>query len=240
MNTRSRAARRVVRCGLWSVVWLLLAPVSYGLWVWFVAVGHSRASAPLLLQRLPPGALLLAPYALPLVCVAVSAGFGWKALVLLGSAQVGRNGDEDEWVRRLGWLQFEQLVESHFAHRGMSTVLLRGQPGLPPRLSAVSAGGAITLIHYTEWKTVDVGYAVVQSLVNEIAARSAQSGHLLTFGRLTRGAASLASAHNIEVIWGEKLIRMLRASGWDSSRFRESGASTGFGNSRSPDSGGHR
>jgi Restriction endonuclease len=240
MNLRSSAARRLVRCGGWSLAWLLFAPLSYLLWAWFVASERSHVSGPLLLNSLPPGARALAPYALPLACVSISAGFAWKALKLLGSAPAGRNDDEDEWIRRLGWLQFEQPVESHFTHRGLRTVLLRGEPGYLPRLSTVDASGAMALIHYTPWKTVDVGYAVVQSLVDEIDARSAQSGQLLTFGRLTCGSASLASAHHIEVICGERLIRVLRASGWDASRFRESGTNTGFCNSRSPDSGGHR
>jgi hypothetical protein len=240
MNFRSGAARQVVRCGGWSLIWLLFAPLSYGLWAWFVSDERSRNAAPLLLKSLPPSTLLIAAYALPFACLAISAGFAWKALKVLGSAPSGQIADEGEWIRRLGWLQFEQLVESHFTHRGLRTVLLRGEPGFPARLSAVDAAGGATLIHYTEWKTVDVGYAVVQGLVDEIAARSAQSAQLLTFGRLTRGATSLASTHHIEVICGERLIRMLRASGWDSSRFRESGSSTGFGNSRSADSGSHR
>jgi Restriction endonuclease len=240
MNVRSGAAQRMVRCGVWSLAWLLCAPLSYGLWVWFVGAEQSRVGGPLLLQSLPAGALSAVPMALPMASVAISAGFAWRALKLLGLAQVGRHAGDDEWIRRLGWLQFEQLVESHFTHRGLRMVLLRGEPGFPPRLAAVDAGGASTLIHYTEWKTVEVGYTVVQSLIDEIAARSAQSGQLLTFGRLTRGAAALACTHHIEVICGERLIRVLRASGWDASRFRESGTSTGFGNSHSPDSGGKR
>ena len=237
MNFRTGAARLVVRWGRWSLVWLLLAPLSWALWVWFVGDGRSPAGGVLLAIGLPPLALSIAPYGLAATCAAISAWFAIKALALLATSDTTRNGDTEQWIRRLGWLQFEQLVDAHYTHRGLRTVLLQGLSRLPPRLSVIDGSGGTILIHYDEWKTVEVGYEIVQAFVDEIATRSAQSGQLLTFGRLTRGAASLASTHHIEVVCGERLIQMLRASGWDSSRFRESGASTGFGNSRSADSG---
>lgn len=237
MNFRSGAAPRVLRWGSWSLVWLLLAPLGWGLWVWLVGDGGSFASGVLLAIGLPPLALSIAPYGLAATCAAISTWFALKALSLLGAGATDRNGETAQWIRRLGWLQFEQLVDAHFTHHGLRTVLLRGSAQLPPRLSVIDASGATLLIHYAEWKTVEIGYEIVQAFVDEIAARSAQGGQLLTFGRLTRGAASLASTHHIEVVCGERLIQRLRASGWDASRFRESGASTGFGNSRSSDSG---
>ncbi len=123
----------------------------------------------------------------------------------------------------------------HFTHRGLRTVLLRGLPGRPPRLAVVDGGGAVQVIHCTEWKSEEIGYEIVNSFAEEISARSAQGGVLLTFGRITRGASTLAADRNIEVVSGIKLTRMLRASGWESSRL-ESGPSTGFGNTRTPDS----
>lgn len=227
----------MIRSGWWSLILLVLALPSYWGGVWLVVEWRLHVFA----QQTPPAlaqALLpIVPCALPIICAAASVWFAIRALTVLGAGVTDQNGDEDQWIRRLGWLQFEQLVESHFAHRGVRTVLLQGLPQFPPRLSVIDASGATTLVHYAEWKTVDVGYEIVQAFVDEIAARSAQSGQLLTFGRLTRGAASLAATHKLEIVSGDKLIRMLRASGWDSSRFRESGTSTGFGNSGSADSG---
>ena len=227
----------MIRSGWCSLIWIVLALPSYWVGVWLVAEWRLHAFALQTPAALPQALLAIMPFALPVVCAAASVWFAIRALAVLAAGVNDRNGDEDQWIRRLGWLQFEQLVESHFAHRGVRTVLLRGLPAFPPRLSVIDASGATTLVHYAEWKTVDVGYEIVQAFVDEIAARSAQSGQLLTFGRLTRGAAALAATHKLEVVSGDKLIRMLRASGWDSSRFRESGTSTGFGNSRSADSG---
>ena len=227
----------MIRSGWCSLIWLVLALPSYWVGVWLVAEWRLHAFALQTPAALPQALLAIMPFALPVVCAAASVWFAIRALAVLAAGVNDRNGDEDQWIRRLGWLQFEQLVESHFAHRGVRTVLLRGLPAFPPRLSVIDASGATTLVHYAEWKTVDVGYEIVQAFVDEIAARSAQSGQVLTFGRLTRGATSLAATHKLEVVSGDKLIRMLRASGWDSSRFRESGTSTGFGNSRSADSG---
>ena len=227
----------MIRSGWCSLIWLVLALPSYWVGVWLVAEWRLHAFALQTPAALPQALLAIMPFALPVVCAAASVWFAIRALAVLAAGVNDRNADEDQWIRRLGWLQFEQLVESHFAHRGVRTVLLRGLPAFPPRLSVIDASGATTLVHYAEWKTVDVGYEIVQAFVDEIAARSAQSGQLLTFGRLTRGAAALAATHKLEVVSGDKLIRMLRASGWDSSRFRESGTSTGFGNSGSADPG---
>ena len=227
----------MIRSGWCSLIWIVLALPSYWVGVWLVAEWRLHAFALQTPAALPQALLAIMPFALPVVCAAASVWFAIRALAVLAAGVNDRNGDEDQWIRRLGWLQFEQLVESHFAHRGVRTVLLRGLPAFPPRLSVIDASGATTLVHYAEWKTVDVGYEIVQAFVDEIAARSAQSGQLLTFGRLTRGAAALAATHKLEVVSGDKLIRMLRASGWDSSRFRESGTSTSFGNSRSADPG---
>lgn len=225
----------MIRSGGWSLFWLVLALPGYWVGAWLVAEGLSLTFSPRTVGALPPALLAFVPFVFLLACVAASVWFAIRALAVLAAGAADRNGDEDEWIRSLGWLQFEQLVEGHFTHRGLRTVLLRGLPGFPPRLSVIAPNGGTTLVHYGEWKTVEVGYEIVQAFVDEIAARSAQSGQLLTFGRLTRGATSLAVTHGLDVVCGDKLIRMLRASGWDSSRFRESGVSTGFGNSRSSD-----
>ena len=227
----------MVRSVWWSLLWLVLALPSYWFGGWFVDEWRMHALAQQPRAALQQTLLAIAPFVLPAVCALASVWFAIRALAVLATGVNDRNDDEDQWVRGLGWLQFEQLVEGHFTRRGLRTVLLRGGPGFPPRLSVVDGSGATTLVHYAEWKTVDLGYEIVQAFADEVAERSAHSGQLLTFGRLTRGAASLAATHKIEVVSGDKLIRMLRVSGWDSSRFRESGTSTGFGNSRSADSG---
>jgi Restriction endonuclease len=239
MSPQSGPIRRMFRYASWSLVWLFLAALAYWERAALVGVLRSRLdwlSKPMELQQ---QVLAIAPFALPVVCGAASLWYAVKGMGATGSIAAVRGAEDADWVRRLGWLQFEQLVESHFAHRGMHVALLRGSSKFPARLSLVDSTGAIALIHYSEWKSVEIGYDVVNGFCGEIVARSAQSGVLLTFGRLTRGALSLASAQNIEVVSGAKLTRMLRSSGWDASRFRESasaGASTGFDNSRSSDS----
>ena len=175
-----------------------------------------------------------AAHLLTIACTTMAAWQVAKVRAASGAPAAARGAEEADWIRRLGWLQFEQLVESHFTHRGLRTVLLRGLPGCPPRLAMIDGGGAIQVIHCTEWKSQEIGSEIVNAFAGEIAAHSAQGGVLLTFGRLTRGASTLAADKNIEVVSGIKLTRMLRASGWESSRL-ESGPSTGFGNTRTSD-----
>lgn len=235
MSLPSGPIWRQLRHAALALLWLVLAALACWL--------HAELSEALRVQadglRLPAEwrrpLFAGAPYGLALVCVSMAVWHVAKVRAASGAPAAARGAEEADWIRRLGWLQFEQLVESHFTHRGLRTVLLRGLPGHPRRQGVVDGQGAIQVIHCTEWKAEEIGYEIINAFVNEIAAHSAQGGVLLSFGRLTRGASTLAADKNIEVVSGIKLTRMLRASGWESSRL-ESGASTGFGNTRTPDS----
>jgi len=235
MSLPSGPIWRQLRHSAFALVWLVLAVLACWLQAELGAAMLSHADGLSMPAELRRRLFAAAPYALALVCGAMAAWHVARVRSAAGAPLAARGAEEADWIRRLGWLQFEQLVESHFTHRGVRTVLLRGLPGCPPRLAMIDGGGAIQVIHCTEWKSEEIGYVIVNAFVNEIAARSAQGGVLLTFGRLTRGASTLAADKNIEVVSGIKLTRMLRASGWESSRL-ESGASTGFGNTRTPDS----
>ena len=238
MHSPSGKGRRAIREASWALLWLLAAPLVF--WAGSSARGALQAFTNLSPNQAEwlPRLLTVLAYGLPMACVGMSARFALKTLGAAGSGTTARAKDEADWIDRLSWLQFEQLVESHFANRGLRIALLRGVSGLQGRLAAIDGAGVVVLIHFSEWKVTELEYEVVKRLVDDMAARSAGAGVLLTFGHLTRAASALASKNNIEVVNGEKLTRMLRSSGWDSSRFRESGSGTssGFGNSRTSDS----
>lgn len=225
---------RQLRHAAFALAWLVLAVLAYVARAELVDVLRSHAEGLAISAEPRRWALAAAPYVLPFACGLMAAWQLAKVRAATGVPAAARGAKEADWIRRLGWLQFEQLVESHFTHRGLRTVLLRGLPDSPPRLAMIDGAGTIQVIHCTEWKSEEIGYEIVNAFVNEISAHSAQGGVLLTFGHLTRGASTLAADKNIEVVSGIKLTRMLRASGWESSRL-ESGASTGFGNSRTSD-----
>lgn len=229
--------RRAFRRAVWAMIWLMAAPLVYGAGAFALGAAQGRGvrwPIPIPIQG-AASTLAMAPVALAALCGGVSLWCALSAWGALGSGATTRMDDEADWVRRLGWLQFEQLVEHHFIQRGMRVALLRDMPAFRARLSVIDANGAALLIHYADWKANEIGSDVVQGFANEIVTRSADSGVLLSFGRVTRAATALARENNIEVVSGRQLIRILRSSGWDSSRFRESGASTGFGVTRSPE-----
>ena len=235
MSLPSGPIWRQLRHAAFALAWLVLAVFAFVARAELFDVLRAYAEGLAMPAEPQRWAFAVAPYVLPLACGLMAAWQLAKVRAATGAPAAARGAEEADWIRRLGWLQFEQLVESHFTHRGLRTVLLRGLPGSPPRLAMVDGGGAIQVIHCTEWKSEEIGYEIVNAFASEIAAHAAQGGVLLTFGRLTRGASTLAADKNIEVVSGIKLTRMLRASGWESSRL-ESGASTGFGNSRTSDS----
>ncbi|MEO8057297.1 MAG: restriction endonuclease [Burkholderiales bacterium] len=235
MSLPSGPLWRQLRHAAFALVWIGLAVFVYLARAELVDVLRPHAAALALPAEWLRWALAAGPHVLALGCGLLAAWQVAKVRAASGAPAAARGAEEADWIRRLGWMQFEQLVESHFTHRGLRTVLLRGEPGCPPRTGTIDGGGVVQVLHCTEWKSEEIGYEIVNAFASEIAARSAQGGVLLTFGRLTRGASTLAADKNIEVVSGIKLTRMLRASGWESSRL-ESGGSTGFGNSRSPDS----
>jgi hypothetical protein len=219
---------------LWAVGCLLCAPLSFlALRSWRAAAEGPAALAAgsaLWIKLL----LTAAGFAIPALCLLLMLRFAAKAIRALvppGRRQVADHGD---WLRHLTWLQFEQLIESHFIHRGYHVALLQKMPAWPARLSVVDVTGATFLVNYTDWKTSEIEPEVVARFAAEIAARSAAGGFLLTFGRLTPTAQHLADKARIEVTSGDALRRALRSTEWETSRFRESrsGATTGFGNSR--------
>jgi hypothetical protein len=235
MSLPSGPIWRQLRHAAFALVWLVLAVLACWLQAELVEAMRAHVGALSMPAELQRRLIAAAPYVLALFCGAMAAWHVARVRSAAGAPLAARGAEEADWIRRLGWLQFEQLVESHFSHRGLRTVLLRGLPDSPPRLAMIDGGGTIQVIHCTEWKSEEIGYEIVNAFAREIAAHSAQGGVLLTFGRITRGASTLAADKNIEVVSGIKLTRMLRASGWESSRL-ESGASTGFGNSRTSDS----
>lgn len=235
MRNRFGPRRRAFRRALWAMIWMMAAPLVYWAGVMALGAAQGRGVRWFGAFREVSSTLAMMPIALAVLCGVVSLWCAFSAWGALGSGATTQADDEADWVRRLGWLQFEQLVEHHFIQRGMRVALLRDMPAFRARLSVVDAHGATLLIHYADWKSNELGSDVVQGLANEIVTRSADSGVLLTFGRVTRAAASLAAESNIEIVSGKQLVRILRSSGWDSSRFKESGGSTGFGVSRSPE-----
>jgi len=235
MSLPSGPIWRQLRHAAFALMWLVLGVFAFGARAQLGGVLGSYAEGLAMPAELQRWSLAVAPHALTIVCGLMAVWQLAKVRAAAGAPAAARGAEDADWIRRLSWMQFEQLVESHFTHRGLRTVLLRGLPGRQPRLATVDGGGAIQVIHCTEWKSEEIGYEIVNAFADEISAHSAQGGVLLTFGRLTRGASTLAADKNIEVVSGIKLTRMLRASGWESSRL-ESGASLGFGDSRTSDS----
>lgn len=228
--------RRVFGNALRALFWLLCVPLTHFAFGSVRVMSWAHAALPSMPSERLQWLLQIASYAVPLACFLVSMRRAWKAVVATGIGDPTQPDRRADWLHSLGWLQFEQLVESHFANQGYRIALLHSLPSVPARVSAVDANGAILLIHYTEWKTNELGFEIVRAFADEIAARSLQGGVLLTFGKLTRAAATFASSHKIEVISGDRLKEVLRSSEWDTSRFKESrfGTSNGFGNSHLP------
>ncbi len=234
MSLPSGPIWRQLRHAAFALVWLVLAVMVYQARAELVDVLRPHARFVTVRVQLQRWLLAAVPLVLAGVCALMAARQVAKVRAASGAPAAARSAEEANWIRRLGWLQFEQLVENHFTHRGSRTALLSKLPGCPIRLAMIDSGGETLVIHCTQWKSEEVGYEIVNAFVNEISARSAQGGVLLTFGRLTRGALTLAAEKNIEVVSGIKLTRMLRDSGWEASRL-ESSAYTGFASSRRAD-----
>lgn len=112
-------------------------------------------------------------------------------------------------LNRLTWQQFELLVSQAFRHRGY----LVGSEG---KRAADGAGnlvlrksGEYFLVHCLEWRSPSVEVATARELHNQIRARHAAGGFIVTTGQFTRETLAFASGRNLQLIDGATLREML-------------------------------
>ena len=113
------------------------------------------------------------------------------------SGEIARRGrfDTGKWtlelLKQLEWRRFEELCTAYFEALG-------------------TASGSLVL-HCKAWSAYPIGIKSVRELRGEMAAAKVGQGVLVTSGRFSREAASLAAKESIELIDGVGFLEKLSA-----------------------------
>ncbi|HOB00918.1 MAG TPA: restriction endonuclease [Casimicrobium huifangae] len=112
-------------------------------------------------------------------------------------------------LNRLTWQQFELLVSQAFRHRGY----LVGSEGkrAPDGASnmVLRKSGEYFLVHCLEWRSPSIEVTTARELHNQVRARHAAGGFIVTTGQFTRETLAFASGRNLQLIDGATLREML-------------------------------
>lgn len=115
-------------------------------------------------------------------------------------------------LESMGWREFEQLVGETFRRRGFRVVARGG---------SVPDGGVDLELHLDgdkyfvqckQWKSRNVGVAVVRELYGVMAAEGAVGGFVVASGDFTDEARRFAEGRAIELVATENLLGMINAA----------------------------
>ncbi|MCC3256065.1 restriction endonuclease [Xanthomonas campestris] len=111
-----------------------------------------------------------------------------------------------------GWRQFEQLVGEAFRRQGYSveeTGLGGADGGIDLMLRK---DGRRTLVQCKQWKRQQVGVSVVRKMFGLLAHHQAHAVKIACIGSYTKDARRFAEGKPIELIGGEQLLAMIKAT----------------------------
>lgn len=115
-----------------------------------------------------------------------------------------------ESIAALGWRHFEQLVGEAFRRQGYA-VEDTGLGGADGGIDLIlHKSGRRVLVQCKQWRQRQVGAKVVREMYGLLAHHRADEVKIACSGTYTRDAAEFAKDKPIELIGGEKLLRIVR------------------------------
>ena len=107
---------------------------------------------------------------------------------------------------KMAWPEFEQALRKGFTREGWQVRAGEGGTDL-----ALERNGSIhSLVSARRWKAARHGEDALQALDKAMRAKDVSHGVYVALGELSPQAVRLAKARQIEVVQGDKLVRLLR------------------------------
>lgn len=126
-------------------------------------------------------------------------------------AQVVSDSSADA-LEKMSWLEFEGLVAETFRQKGYR-VEERGGEGPDGGVDLVAYMGKDKyLVQCKQWKTRQVGVAIVRELYGVMTAARAVGGFLVASGDFTKDAKEFATGRSIELVDSRKLRGMIKGA----------------------------
>lgn len=112
-------------------------------------------------------------------------------------------------LEKISWQEFEALVAETFRRKGYQ-VTQRGGEGPDGGVDIeLRQGKDKYLVQCKQWKTTQVGVAVVRELYGVMAAEGAVGGFVVASGSFTPDAKAFAQGRSIELVDARKLRRLI-------------------------------
>lgn len=154
-------------------------------------------------------AAMIARYLVPFICLLGAGMSAWRRARRRSLVERATKNEAAGAVARMSWREFERLVGESFRLDGFR-VAETGGGGADGGVDLVLCKGSETfLVQCKKWRASKVGVDVVRELYGVMAAKGAAGGFVVTSGRFTSEARSFAEGRNVELVDGERLMRMI-------------------------------
>ena len=116
-------------------------------------------------------------------------------------------------IRNMSWREFETFVGEVFRRQGYS-VEETGGGGADGGIDLiVRAGSEKMLVQCKQWRTYQVGVKIVREMYGLLMAEDADRVFIVSVGSYTKDAADFARGKPIELIDGDKLVKLRNEHG---------------------------
>jgi YVTN family beta-propeller protein len=119
-----------------------------------------------------------------------------------------RDSDGIEWLRRLGWRQFEELIGAAYQRHGYHVIDTgKGADGGVDLI--LVRGGERIFVQCKNWTAWRVGVRQVRELKGVVATEGATGGIVVTSGRFTKEAAVFARQAGVALLDGPQVVQLV-------------------------------
>lgn len=193
--------RSLFEHGISKVPWYLTLLISLGLYIASFFVKDFKAGI------MPVG---------PAFSIALKffAGFFFIIAVLsfiisLFNKSLLKNSKSLEDIKKLSWVDFENLIEAYYRQKGYK-VVHSGANSADGGIDIIaSKDGEKIIIQCKHWKAYKVDVKVVREIYGLMVAEKASKAVVITLGDFTQPAVDFASDKPVELINGEKFVKLI-------------------------------
>jgi restriction system protein len=112
-------------------------------------------------------------------------------------------------INALSWKEFEELVAEAYRRQGFRVIENGFGPDGGVDVKLIK-GNQTTLVQCKQWRSKNVGVAVIREMFGVMTAESASKVVIICCGGFTRDAASFADNKPIELIGGTELLSIVK------------------------------
>ena len=150
-------------------------------------------------------------YAIPLILIVAAIGNAVRERSAASRLKRIAGLNDVAALLSMTWQQFEQTVAEYFRHQGYK-VALNPQAGPDGGVDIeLRKGTELSLVQCKQWRSTQVGVAVVRELYGVMSARGAVHGYVVSAGSFNADASEFVIGRNVTLINGHQLVKSINA-----------------------------